>query len=129
MNYPRRRIEPIARLVYETPGFVNFFRTATPINEIADLHVGSRPGSRKTSDRIEDLRAIPWVFSWSLSRIMLPGWFGFGTAVDAFLAHRGAPGMEVLREMYRDWSFFRTLLVQHGHGAVQKRHSYRITLR
>jgi phosphoenolpyruvate carboxylase len=97
-------------LVYETPGFVSFFRTATPINEIADLHVGSRPGSRKTSDRIEDLRAIPWVFSWSLARIMLPGWFGFGTAVDAFLAHRGTPGMELLREMYRDWSFFRTLL-------------------
>ncbi len=97
-------------LVYETPGFVSFFRTATPINEIADLHVGSRPGSRKTSDRIEDLRAIPWVFSWSLSRIMLPGWFGFGAAVDAFLAHRGAPGIGLLREMYRDWSFFRTLL-------------------
>jgi phosphoenolpyruvate carboxylase len=97
-------------LVYETPGFVSFFRTATPIKEIADLHVGSRPGSRKTSDRIEDLRAIPWVFSWSLARIMLPGWFGFGTAVDAFLAHRGTPGMELLREMYRDWSFFRTLL-------------------
>ena len=97
-------------LVYETPGFGSFFRTATPINEIADLHVGSRPGSRKTSDRIEDLRAIPWVFSWSLSRIMLPGWFGFGTAVDAFLADRGAAGMELLREMYRGWSFFRTLI-------------------
>jgi len=71
-------------LVYETPGFVDFFRTATPISEIAHLHVGSRPSYRKASDRIEDLRAIPWVFSWSLSRIMLPGWFGFGSAVDAF---------------------------------------------
>jgi phosphoenolpyruvate carboxylase len=97
-------------LVYDTPGFVNFFRTATPISEIGELHVGSRPSYRKTSDRIEDLRAIPWVFSWSLARIMLPGWFGFGTAVDAFLERRGEPGMRLLREMYRRWSFFRTLL-------------------
>ncbi len=78
-------------LVYDTPGFVNFFRTATPISEIGELHVGSRPSYRKPSDRIEDLRAIPWVFSWSLARIMLPGWFGFGTAVDAFLERRGEP--------------------------------------
>jgi len=98
------------KLVYETPGFVDFFRTATPISEIADLHVGSRPSYRKASERIEDLRAIPWVFSWSLARIMLPGWFGFGTAVEAFLSRRGESGMELLREMCRRWSFFRTLL-------------------
>jgi phosphoenolpyruvate carboxylase len=97
-------------LIYETPGFVDFFRTATPISEMADLHVGSRPSYRKASERIKDLRAIPWVFSWSLARIMLPGWFGFGTAVDAFLSRRGEPGMELLREMCRRWSFFRTLL-------------------
>ena len=97
-------------LVYETPGFVDFFRAATPISEIADLHVGSRPSYRKASERIEDLRAIPWVFSWSLARIMLPGWFGFGTAVDAFLSRRGERGMELLREMCRRWSFFRALL-------------------
>ena len=78
-------------LVYETPGFSDFFQTATPISEIADLHVGSRPTSRSGSKRIEDLRAIPWVFSWSLARIMLPGWFGFGAAVDAFVLCRGAP--------------------------------------
>ena len=107
MNYPRRRTEPIAGWLTNILVFVSFFRTATPINEIADLHVGNRPGSRKTSDRIEDLRAIPWVFSWSLARIMLPGWFGFGTAVDAFLAHRGTPGMDLLREMYRNMVFFR----------------------
>ena len=65
-------------LGYETPGFVEFFRSATPIAEIADLNVGSRPASRRKSDRIEDLRAIPWVFSWSLARMMLPGWYGFG---------------------------------------------------
>ena len=97
-------------LVYETPGFSDFFQTATPISEIADLHVGSRPASRSGSKRIEDLRAIPWVFSWSLARIMLPGWFGFGSAVDAFVLRRGAPGLELLREMYERWPFFTTLL-------------------
>jgi phosphoenolpyruvate carboxylase len=97
-------------LVYETAGFVAFFRTATPIREIADLHVGSRPAARKASDRIEDLRAIPWVFSWSLARIMMPGWFGFGAAVDAYLAQHGGPGKKLLREMYSGWPFFRALL-------------------
>ena len=97
-------------LVYETPGFVQFFRTATPITEIADLHVGSRPASRKKTDRIEDLRAIPWVFSWSLSRMMLPGWYGFGAAVEALAARKGESGVDLLREMYRDWPFFRTML-------------------
>jgi phosphoenolpyruvate carboxylase len=98
------------KLVYETPGFVQFFRSATPISEIADLNVGSRPASRKKTDRIEDLRAIPWVFSWSLSRIMLPGWYGFGAAVEELIARRGESGMALLRQMYREWPFFRTLL-------------------
>ena len=98
------------KLVYETPGFEQFFRSATPIAEIADLNVGSRPASRKKSTRIEDLRAIPWVFSWSLSRIMLPGWYGFGAAVEALIARRGNAGMEMVKQMYRDWPFFRTLL-------------------
>jgi phosphoenolpyruvate carboxylase len=97
-------------LVYETPGFVQFFRTATPITEIADLNVGSRPASRKRTDRIEDLRAIPWVFSWSLSRMMLPGWYGFGAAVESLLASRGERGLLLLQEMYRDWPFFRAML-------------------
>jgi phosphoenolpyruvate carboxylase len=98
------------KLVYETPGFAQFFRSATPITEIADLNVGSRPASRKKTDRIEDLRAIPWVFSWSLSRIMLPGWYGFGAAAEELTARRGESGMELLRRMYREWPFFRTLL-------------------
>jgi len=97
-------------LVYETPGFLQFFRSATPITEIADLNVGSRPASRKKTDRIEDLRAIPWVFSWSLSRIMLPGWYGFGTAVEEVMARRNNAGIELLQGMYREWPFFRTLL-------------------
>jgi len=97
-------------LVYETPGFVTFFRTATPITEIADLNVGSRPAARRKSDRIEDLRAIPWVFSWSLARIMLPGWYGFGTAVARLVERRGERGLATLREMYRNWPFFQALL-------------------
>jgi phosphoenolpyruvate carboxylase len=106
----REAYQAYRSLVYETPEFGDFFRTVTPITEIADLHVGSRPASRTASQRIEDLRAIPWVFSWSLARIMLPGWFGFGAAVDAFLGHRGETGMKLLREMYQRWPFFTTLL-------------------
>jgi len=98
------------RLVYETPGFVTFFREATPITEIADLHIGSRPAARKPSDRIEDLRAIPWVFSWSQARIMLPGWYGFGTAIEEFLKQEPERGLTVLREMFHSWPFFQTML-------------------
>jgi len=97
-------------LVYETPGFVQFFRAATPITEIAEMNIGSRPASRKKSDRIEDLRAIPWVFSWSLARIMLPGWYGFGTAVETLNAQRGSEGNALLACMVREWPFFRALL-------------------
>jgi phosphoenolpyruvate carboxylase len=97
-------------LVYETPGFVDFFRAATPIAEIAQMHVGSRPASRTKSDRIEDLRAIPWVFSWSLARIMLPGWYGVGAAIEDWLAQSGREGMQLLRQMHAEWPFFRTLL-------------------
>ncbi|UCH48014.1 MAG: phosphoenolpyruvate carboxylase [Betaproteobacteria bacterium] len=97
-------------LVYETPGFVEFFRSATPIAEIADLNVGSRPASRRKSDRIEDLRAIPWVFSWSLARIMLPGWYGFGSAVEQWVSVSGENSVETLREMYMKWPFFHALL-------------------
>ncbi|RZJ30505.1 MAG: phosphoenolpyruvate carboxylase [Brevundimonas sp.] len=90
-------------LVYETEGFVDYFRAATPIAEIADLKIGSRPASRTASTAIEDLRAIPWVFSWSQSRVMLPGWFGFGSAIEGV-------SVEELQAMHRDWPFFRTLI-------------------
>ncbi|MEO8143594.1 MAG: phosphoenolpyruvate carboxylase [Betaproteobacteria bacterium] len=96
-------------LVYETPGFADYFRASTPIAELAELNIGSRPASRTASQGIEDLRAIPWVFSWSLCRLMLPGWYGFGTAVEAWCAAR-PDGMKVLGEMYRDWLFFRTVI-------------------
>ncbi|MDR3435332.1 phosphoenolpyruvate carboxylase [Telmatospirillum sp.] len=97
------------KLVYETPGFNDYFRQSTPISEISDLNIGSRPASRKKSTRIEDLRAIPWVFSWSQCRLMLPGWFGFGSAVETWLAEN-PKGLPLLQRMHRDWPFFRTLL-------------------
>lgn len=96
-------------LVYDHPRFVEYFRTATPITEISRLKIGSRPASRKASDRIEDLRAIPWVFSWMQSRHTLPGWFGLGSALDAYIA-RDAAGLFTLREMYAQWPFFSTII-------------------
>ena len=97
-------------LVYETPGFVEYFRASTPIREIAELNIGSRPASRKPSQRIEDLRAIPWVFSWAQCRVMLPGWYGLGSAVEAFIAQRGDKGRALLAEMWLQWPFFRAML-------------------
>ncbi len=98
-------------VVYETPGFTDYFFAATPIAEIADLNIGSRPASRKANRVIEDLRAIPWSFSWGQSRVSLPGWFGFGSAVRDLLAERGeGDGMALLRRMNAEWPFFRTVL-------------------
>ncbi len=101
-------------LVYETPRFNEYFRAATPLAEIAELNIGSRPASRKASNLIEDLRAIPWVFSWAQSRVLLPGWYGFGSAVSALAPRsrgrqgKGAPGE--LARMYKEWPFFRMLV-------------------
>jgi phosphoenolpyruvate carboxylase len=97
-------------LVYDTPGFEQYFWESTVISEIASLNIGSRPASRKPSRRIEDLRAIPWVFSWAQCRLMLPGWFGFGAAVKAWIARHGDSGIATLRDMYREWPFFQALL-------------------
>jgi phosphoenolpyruvate carboxylase len=97
-------------LVYHTPGFTEYFFAATPIAELAELNIGSRPASRKATRHIEDLRAIPWSFSWSQARAALPGWFGFGSAVKSFTAEAPAERMDLLRLMWRDWPFFRTLL-------------------
>ncbi|WP_218132047.1 phosphoenolpyruvate carboxylase [Undibacterium oligocarboniphilum] len=97
-------------LVYGTEGFEQYFWESTVISEIAGLNIGSRPASRKKSTAIEDLRAIPWVFSWSQCRLMLPGWFGFGTAVRRYLAAHPADGLPTLQAMFRQWSFFSTLL-------------------
>ncbi len=100
-------------LVYDTAGFTDYFFSATPIREIAELNIGSRPASRKANQKIEDLRAIPWGFSWGQCRLTLPGWYGFGSAVESFIK---APGKDpkaqlaLLQKMYRQWPFFRTLL-------------------
>ncbi|MFK8250607.1 phosphoenolpyruvate carboxylase [Ancylobacter terrae] len=96
-------------LVYETPRFEDYFWESTVINEIATLNIGSRPASRKKTRRIEDLRAIPWVFSWAQCRLMLPGWYGFGTAIRQWL-EKNPDGLGLLQEMYREWPFFRTQL-------------------
>lgn len=101
------------KLVYETPGFTDYFFSATPIREIAELNIGSRPASRKATRAIEDLRAIPWSFSWGQCRVNLPGWCGFGSAVEAFLGASGKQRkerLELLQRMHRQWPFFRTLL-------------------
>jgi phosphoenolpyruvate carboxylase len=104
-------------LVFQTPGFSEYFFASTPINEIAGLNIGSRPASRKKGQRIEDLRAIPWGFSWAQCRLMLTGWYGVGAAIEHYLVTGadGAPGsrrarLVQLRAMARDWPVFRTLL-------------------
>jgi phosphoenolpyruvate carboxylase len=101
-------------LVYETPGFTEYFFSSTPIREIAELNIGSRPASRKASQKIEDLRAIPWGFSWGQCRLTLPGWFGFGSAVQKFVSSGTAAEQKerlaLLQKMYKQWPFFGTLL-------------------
>jgi phosphoenolpyruvate carboxylase len=102
-------------LVYETPGFGDYFFGATPIQEIAQLNIGSRPASRNPSRSIEDLRAVPWSFSWGQCRLTLPGWYGFGSAVEHFVAAAPKPAqrkarLQLLRRMQAEWPFFQTLL-------------------
>jgi len=96
-------------LVYETPDFVRFWEQATPIHEIEGLRIGSRPARRNTAASIQNLRAIPWVFSWMQSRFNLPGWYGLGSALDA-VAGTDLYRIETLREMTREWQFFGTML-------------------
>ena len=104
-------------LVYETPGFSDYFFSATPVLEIAGLNIGSRPASRKSMQRIEDLRAIPWSFSWAQCRLPLPGWYGVGSAIQSYLDHgldsqslNKEQRLALLQNMAQNWPFFRTLL-------------------
>ncbi|WP_210115094.1 phosphoenolpyruvate carboxylase [Roseovarius aestuariivivens] len=97
-------------LVFGTEGFEEFFWSTTIINEISSLNIGSRPASRKGNRDITALRAIPWVFSWAQCRIMLPGWYGFGTAVAKWQDETGEPGLDKLAKLYRDWPFFHALI-------------------
>ncbi|MFL9877247.1 phosphoenolpyruvate carboxylase [Herbaspirillum rhizosphaerae] len=109
-----RAYQAYRNLVYETPGFTDYFFAATPIAEIAELNIGSRPASRKSTRRIEDLRAIPWGFSWGQCRLLFPGWYGFGSAVSEWLQEGGtkesAKKLATLRAMCKEWPFFAALL-------------------
>ncbi|BBY66610.1 phosphoenolpyruvate carboxylase [Mycolicibacterium helvum] len=98
-----------AELVHETPGFVEYFKASTPVSEIGSLNIGSRPTSRKPTTSIADLRAIPWVLAWSQSRVMLPGWYGTGSAFEEWIAE-GDGRLEVLQDLYVKWPFFATVL-------------------
>jgi phosphoenolpyruvate carboxylase len=96
------------RDLLDSEGFVRYFEQATPITVIEDLNLGSRPASRSGERTVEDLRAIPWVFSWTQSRCIIPGWYALGTGIQAYLDEGG--DVETLREMYQNWAFFRTTL-------------------
>jgi phosphoenolpyruvate carboxylase len=98
-----------AELVHHTPGFVDYFKASTPVSEIGALNIGSRPTSRKPTTSISDLRAIPWVLAWSQSRVMLPGWYGTGSAFEEWI-NEGDGRLEVLQDLYRRWPFFATVL-------------------
>lgn len=97
------------RLVHDDPGFLDFWKEATPIDEISNLKFSSRPTYRRATQHVGDLRAIPWVFSWMQSRFNFPGWFGLGSALDSILS-QGQSGKKLLRTLYADWPFFQTLL-------------------
>jgi phosphoenolpyruvate carboxylase len=102
-----------AELVHDTPGFVDYFMASTPVSEIGSLNIGSRPTSRKPTESISDLRAIPWVLAWSQSRVMLPGWYGTGSAFEQWIA-AGPEGeserVGILHDLYQRWPFFRSVL-------------------
>jgi phosphoenolpyruvate carboxylase len=112
-------MESYRNLVYDTPGFADYFFSSTPISEIAELNIGSRPAARKSTQHIEDLRAIPWGFSWGQCRLLLSGWYGFGSAIDGYLSASqdeaddeadNARRIQTLRAMLADWPLFKTLI-------------------
>lgn len=96
-------------LIFRDPDFLTFFKQSTPLPEIGELNIGSRPSKRKNSDRFEDLRAIPWVFAWTQSRYLLPAWYASGYGLHSF--YQGNPeNLRILQEMYNNWAFFRSLI-------------------
>ncbi len=95
--------------VYETPGFLEYWQQGTPINELANLPISSRPAKRAKQGGFESIRAIPWVFSWMQSRAIVPSWFGVGYALATFCAEQPG-GLDTLRQMYHDWPFFNALI-------------------
>jgi phosphoenolpyruvate carboxylase len=96
-------------LVFEDPDFLSYFHQATPLRELGELNIGSRPMSRKNKGRFEDLRAIPWVFAWTQSRQLLPGWYASGTGLETFAA-KGEENLQLLRQMYKKWPFFQSTI-------------------
>jgi len=105
----QRSYRAYGALVRETPGFLDYFTASTPIAEIAELNIGSRPASRRATVSLDDLRAIPWVFSWSQCRLILPGWYGFGSAMKGLIAEGGC-SLDELKVMAASWPLFKTLL-------------------
>ena len=116
-------------LVYETDGFVRYFWSSTVITEIATFNIGSRPASRKKTQAIEDLRAIPWVFSWAQCRLMLPGWFGFGSAVKAYVEAHPEDGLDGPEGHVQALAVLPHAALQHGHGPVEVEPRHRLALR
>jgi phosphoenolpyruvate carboxylase len=97
-------------LIFETPGFLNFYNEATPIRVMQMTNIGSRPASRGSKKTFEELRAIPWVFSWIQSRYIISAWYGIGYALESYIQERGPQGLEELKEMYEEWAFFRSIV-------------------
>ena len=111
-SWPRPSRAAYRALVHDDPGFASFFRDITPIRELSDLRLGSRPAARGRRDEaptIDSLRAIPWTFAWSQARINLPGWYGLGHALEAYRAAHGEDGMDALARLVRDWPFLSSL--------------------
>lgn len=97
-------------LIFETPDFLQFYHEATPIKVLQMAKIGSRPAMRGSKKTFEELRAIPWVFSWIQSRYIVSAWYGVGHALDAYIRDRGPEGLDELREMYEEWAFFKSLI-------------------
>ncbi|MFC0213750.1 phosphoenolpyruvate carboxylase [Paenibacillus chartarius] len=96
-------------LIFRAPDFLTFFKESTPLPEIGELNIGSRPSKRKNSDRFEDLRAIPWVFAWTQSRYLLPAWYAAGTGLQSFVQGK-SENLQKLKEMYEQWPYFRSMI-------------------
>ena len=96
--------------MHDNPEFLLFWKTATPIDEISTLKLGSRPAFRRKTNSVADLRAIPWVFSWMQSRFVFPGWYGLGSALQTILEEGGEAAKAQLRTMYREWAFFQNTI-------------------
>jgi len=111
------------QLVYETPGFVSYFRQATPMDLIERIRLGSRPSRRFHTDNLRDLRAIPWVFAWTQSRHLLPAWYGLGFALGKFIVDHAPNGLHLLRRMYHGWPFF-TILINNAEASLAKTDLY-----